>query len=201
MECALHDIQWIVFITLIFEATPGTFLMQKYSRLESQIRAAEQRSIPPSHPPQLRACGFILLSSFVLLHMRMLCGVYFNHIMLGNEVKTFQKVSQQSRDLIMSENSVCAAPMNALKWSGHPLCAEMKAGQKAGVSHERYAKRSVVCQDRECWVTGSVLVSYTILHSGHTAALHDLFTEPCSPSVSTVLLLQLYLLCHILSAF
>lgn len=94
MGCAFRDIQWIVFITLIFEATLGTFLMQKYCRLESQIRTAEQKSISPHRHPQLRACGVILFTSSVLLHMRMLCGVDFNHIMLGNEVKNFQKVSQ-----------------------------------------------------------------------------------------------------------
>lgn len=32
-------------------------------------------------------------------------------------------------------------------WSFFLLSAEMKAGQKAGVSYERYAKQSVVCQD------------------------------------------------------
>lgn len=170
------------------EATPGIF--------SAKILWSHQ---PHQPPQQLRACRVTCTSS-ALFRMRILCGVY--HTVPHNGIKIkFSKwcFSLQLVELVVVQKSIysfkkCFSNVLviyfAVYWdkTGH-IYQVCRAKQRGVGGH---------CN---CWVTGSVLMSYTILHNDHTTAFNDLFTEPRSPSVSTVLLLHLHLLCHILYAF
>lgn len=149
---------------------------------------------PPS-PPVLK---WSLAAVASCLKLNTLFYIRLYHITLCNKVSCFLNIASLCSKGGWNRKSIC----NFNKCLFFLLFASWKQ-----VRYQVYLMKGVLSRAwcvrmlRECRVTGFVLMSCTILHSGHTAASHDLFSEPCSPSVSIVLPFQLYLLFHILPAF
>lgn len=124
--------------------------MQKYSRLISLNHKLGLLYWSASHPHQWRASRVTLFASSVPPCMQ----IVFASIILCWVMKFFlfflflSCFSLQSNGLVvLNKESMSSFSWCFRKWSFFLLFAEMKAGQKPGVSYERCGKRSVVCQD------------------------------------------------------
>lgn len=161
--------------------------MQKHFRpisLNQKIRAAVQKCLhsPPTESLWCHSICFVCTAweGCVEFTLITLCRVM--------KFRNFKKVAfhcNQGNWSCRREKKIHVQLQQMfLKWSGHSFCYLLRWKQvrnqvcrMKGTPSRAWCVRTLW----ECWVTGSVLVSYTILHSGHTAASRDLFTE--SPAV------------------